>query len=244
MSVLDPDYRPWPKIKLDRPEVVQQYDRLETNLGATRALLLSHQQATDSDEYGTVLKEVLALFGEGIRESLQRTMGDFLEETNGAKAESQLEDWERAKYSKALATNNAAERPFAVIKELLHSFPSMRLCFLSAISHARVNGTFRVAEAGGKFHKTKHRAGVKAGAAMAADPGLTRGMHTMTSIRDTNPSDLTKLQRQWDHEDNLACAAHRQTRDANNLKEQMRLMEGRAERANTAREVPLLVTVR
>ena len=190
-----------------------------------------------------MLKEVLALFGEGIRESLQRTMGDFLEATKGAKAESQLEDWERQKYGKALATNNAAERPFAVIKELLHSFPSMRLCFLSATSHSRVNGTFRVAEAGGKFQKTKHRVGVKAGAAMTSDPFLIQTIHTMTSIRDRNPGDLTKLWRQWELEDHLACSAHRQTRDANNLKEQMRLMEGRAERANTAHEVPLLVTV-
>jgi hypothetical protein len=140
LSVLDPDFRPWPKIKLERPEVVQQHDRLETDLAATRELLLSRQQATDSGQCGVALKEVLALFGEGIQGPLKRTMGDFLESTNGKKAESKLKDWEREKCSKALATNNAAERPLAVMKELLHSFPSVRLCFLSAISHARVNG--------------------------------------------------------------------------------------------------------
>jgi hypothetical protein len=81
------------------------------------------------------------------------------------------------RYSTALATNNAAERPFAVMKELLHQFPNMRLCFLSAVSHAKVNGTFKVAERGGKYAKTKDREGVKAGAATLADPFLSKAMH-------------------------------------------------------------------
>jgi hypothetical protein len=51
----------------------------------------------------------------------------------------------------------------------------------------------RITVVNGKFHKTKHRAGVKAGAAMAADPGLMREIHAMTSMQDTNPGDLTKL---------------------------------------------------
>ncbi len=97
LSFLDVSYRPWPKLKQDNPEVVNQYDRLETNLAATRELLLSHQNSRDNDQYNVVLKEVLRLFGEGIHESLTRTMGDFLEAIGGAKAESKLEEWEKKK---------------------------------------------------------------------------------------------------------------------------------------------------
>ena len=97
LSILDVNYRPWPKLKQDNPGVVNQYDRLETNLAATRKLLLSHQNARDNDQYSVVLKEVLCLFGEGIHESLTRTMGDFLEAIGGAKAESKLEEWEKEK---------------------------------------------------------------------------------------------------------------------------------------------------
>ena len=97
LSVLDVGYRPWPKIKTHIPEVASMYDRLGTNLTDTRELLLSHQQATDSDQYEIVLKEVLCLFGEGIHESLRRTMGEFLQSTGGAKSNSKLKLWEKDK---------------------------------------------------------------------------------------------------------------------------------------------------
>jgi len=106
-----------------------------------------------------------------------------------------------------------------------------------------VNGTFRVAESGGKYAKTKHREGVDAGAAITSDALLTKAIHDLTCIRSTNLGALTKEVRKWCLEDDVAAAKHRQDRDANKLKEEMRLMGGRAERANTAHEIGLLVTV-
>lgn len=128
------------------------------------------------------------------------------------------------------------------MKELLHQFPNMRLCLLSAISHAKVNGTFRVAEGGGKYAKTKEKVGVKAGAAITADPVLSKAIHGLTSLRAANLGPLTKLVRKWQLEDDKEASAKRQKHSENKTKEQIRLASDRADRANTAHEVKLLVT--
>ena len=62
-----------------------------------------------------MLKEVFGLFGKGIHESLLRTLGTYLESTNGAKATSKLADWELRDAKLLKSHNNDAERPFAVV---------------------------------------------------------------------------------------------------------------------------------
>jgi hypothetical protein len=107
-----------------------------------------------------MLHEVFAefgKFGKGIHESLTRTLGDYLEATNGPKAWSKLSDWERKNQIKS--HNNHTERPFAVIKHLAKSCPNMPLSNLSALAHARVNGAFK-----------------DGGAFMTADPRLAKAI--------------------------------------------------------------------
>jgi hypothetical protein len=72
------------------------------------------------------------------------------------------------------------------MKSLLHQFHDMRLCLLSAISHAKVNGIFRVADGGGGYAKTKDRVGVEAGAAIAADACLSKAIRGLCSLRAAN----------------------------------------------------------
>ncbi len=110
------------------------------------------------------------------------------------------------------------------MKELLHQLPNMRLCLLSAISHAKVNGTFRVAEGGGgEYVKTKEKVGVKAGAAITADPFSSKAIHGLTSLRVANLGSLTKLVRKWQLEDDKEASAKRQKHSENKTKEQIRL---------------------
>ena len=58
-----------------------------------------------------VLLEILQLFGEGIHESLGRTMGDYLKATNGPKANDNISQLDRDRTSELRGTNNDAERP-------------------------------------------------------------------------------------------------------------------------------------
>ena len=114
LTILDDGWRPWPKVKQGREDCRAMYARLEANLEHSKELLRSHQSARDTDQYTIILKEVLHLFGEAIHESLQRTMSDFLESTNGPKANSKLEDWEKDKYSKVSARHSSPKTTYNI----------------------------------------------------------------------------------------------------------------------------------
>ncbi len=62
--------------------------------------------------------EVLALFGQGIIESLEYTMGDFLKQTNGTLSNDKKEAWEIETVKGLVSHNNYAERPFAVLRAI------------------------------------------------------------------------------------------------------------------------------
>ena len=91
-SILEGNFRPWPKVRPEDELCVALYGRLETGMAARRGLLRNELTRRGGEEYGIVFKEVIALFGEGIHESLRRTLGDFLDATGGAKANSKLQD--------------------------------------------------------------------------------------------------------------------------------------------------------
>ena len=243
LSILDQGWRPWPKVRLGDPNCESFYRRLESNIDQRKQRLRSHETKEDLSEYTVVLKETLALFGAGIQDSLTRTMGQFLEATGGTKRNSNLEDWERVRYSRALCHNNFAERPFATMKELHSRFPSMKLRVSAALSHAKNNGTFRMAETGGKCAKTKDRNVAQAGEALTCDPRLQSAISAACSIRVNSLGPLTKLMRQWEVEDNALAAKRRKKKNAEELAEASRLAAGRAERVDRANEVQLIKTV-
>ncbi len=102
--------------------------------------LRQFQTREDKINYEPILIEILGLFGQAIKTLLERTMGKYLESTGGLYRNSLREDWELEKVAKLLAHNNAAERPFAVVKAYLDCFPTMKLSTLANYSLALTNG--------------------------------------------------------------------------------------------------------
>ena len=87
-------------------------------------LLRAYHTREDIAVYETVMGEIFKLFGEGIHESLARTMGNYLEATNGALGNKHKSAWQIEVAARLLCTNNAAESPFATVRAFLHMYSS------------------------------------------------------------------------------------------------------------------------
>ncbi len=107
------------------------------------AQLRAHRTREDIGVYEPVLLEVFKLFGEGIQESLIRTIGDYLEGLGGHLANNHKTPLEKDVASRMVCTSNLAEGPFATVRAFLHMYPSMKLQTVAGLSGAMVNGTHR-----------------------------------------------------------------------------------------------------
>jgi hypothetical protein len=87
------------------------------------AALRAYESRQDLAAYVAVLREVLAVFGKGIHESLSYTMGQYLEVTGGQLANSNKSSWEKDIAARMICTNNHAEGPFATVRAFLHMYP-------------------------------------------------------------------------------------------------------------------------
>ena len=103
-------------------------------------MLRSYEDRQDFESYKVVLMEVFHLFGEGIKESLTRTMGAYLEATGGRQSNANKTEWEKEITSHMICTNNPAESPFATVRAYLNIYPSMKLRTLAANCLAVCNG--------------------------------------------------------------------------------------------------------
>ncbi len=79
--ILEPDYRPWPKLHAGDAVSDAFYRRLDRNKHAHIEELCAYTSRVDFVRYDQELKTQLALFGKGVVTSLERTMGHFLEFT-------------------------------------------------------------------------------------------------------------------------------------------------------------------
>ena len=236
------DYRPWDAVE----GLTTWYARRRVCALSKkrRELLRAYDSREDAAEFTPLLKKVLALLGAGIHESLKRTMGDYLEATNGCHAQSKLEPWMKARVVHLLSHNNAAERPFAVVKLFDHLFPTMALSNLSNLSHARVNGTFALAPPKPKTLKGASKAGQKpAGAAILADPRLQQGVSKVSGVRKSSLGAVIKLRREQRAADETAAVAHRKAHRADLLAEHTQQAAGRAQKKDTAHSIELLTSV-
>ena len=93
--------------------------------------LRAYETRQDVERYKEVLTKVLSLFGEGMQESLTRTMGEYLEATGGLLANSNKSEWEKQIASRMIGTNNPAESPFAPVRAFLHMYPRYNTRFLT-----------------------------------------------------------------------------------------------------------------
>ena len=78
LSILQLDYRPWPKVHEGDTVSVKFYMRLDKNKETNMAELNNFHARSDVLRYTQVLKQQLGLFGDGILVSLERTMGNYL----------------------------------------------------------------------------------------------------------------------------------------------------------------------
>jgi hypothetical protein len=242
LAVLDDNCRPWDKVRTDNAECRNWCANRDTRKAQRLRRLRTCRDRPDAEECTVVLRQVLALFSEGTQEPFQRTMSDCLEDTNGDKAFSKTPEWRAKQDWDIHSHNNAAERPFAVIKALKRLFPSTKLSYLPALSLAKVNGTYAVEETGGKHAKTKDIVRSFSGKATIADPILQRVMSKLCCVRSTSLGLVTIMLKRDYVEDVAAAAAHRKEPTAFKLKEAARLASTRMTKADAAMETELTRT--
>jgi hypothetical protein len=85
MGTLDDGHRPWPNARPDDEDMKEWHATHAESMAKRKATLRSCASRADLPQHRKVLKEALAVFGEGIHESLERTSGDFLKSMRGKK---------------------------------------------------------------------------------------------------------------------------------------------------------------
>jgi hypothetical protein len=172
LTIIEPMFRPWPHIYQNRERSKKFYTRLERDLEADMTRLRAYKDRVDLEKYEAMLKKVLQLFGEGIIASLEFTMKEYLRQTKGSLRTEVRQEWELKMCRAMLCHNNAAERPFAVLRQYKRLYPSLSIENLAKLTHSLVNGT--------------HRPGspeMKAGIALTADLRLRNAIGKLCSVK-------------------------------------------------------------
>jgi hypothetical protein len=239
LEILEDEFRPWPKVRIHEVFSQKFYEVHDRKKTEELTQLRLYENRLDHDTYKVVLFEVFVLFGEGIHESLTRTMGHYLEATHGEKRNSNLTEWEVEVASKLICTNNPAERPFAVVKAFHHLYPTMTLLSLRGQSQALLNGTHRPADTVGKKNR-------KAGLALTADPKLRRTITELCSVRKRKPGPIVSSLAAYNKADMLASEERRKERHRMKLEQKENLAIKKmikfnnAESCDLASDVPAL----
>ncbi len=192
LVLLESNFRPWPHIYQNKNRSKKFYTHLEQNLEADLNNLRAYKGRQDAEKYEAMLRTVLGIFGKGIVESLEFTMKDYLKQTNGVLRTDVRAAWEVEACRNMLCHNNHAERPFAVLRQYKHLYPSLLKGNLSKLSQSLVNGTHRPAGNG-----------MVAGVALTADPRLRTTVGILCSVRRKKVS--------YDFYPTLAPDKHRRT---------------------------------
>jgi hypothetical protein len=207
-EIFEDAFRLWPKSCPDDLDVAAWCATRSENMPKRMEILRAHRPRPDVEKYEVALRKVLRLFGEGIHESPERTMGHYLSRTNGKFQNSNLAEKARKMASKIISHNNWAERPFAVAKALAHQRPSMSLSHLFSLAHARVNGTCRSPTAERNDKKRKKRTMERPGAAVMAHPAAKTAVAKLCCIRSASLGGVVKMRRELRDIDIRAAWAH------------------------------------
>ena len=197
--------------------------------------LQKYKNREDLETYTVVLKEVFNLFGQGIHESLTRTMGAYLEATGGTDQNQHKTQWEKAIASKLICTNNPAESPFATAKAYLDLYPTMNLRSLAAFSASICSGT----------HRPKHGAGTQvkeAGVALTAPDAVKAAVSKLCGVRRRTPGALTVLMRTNNVADEVAANLERKRRKAQKMAAKAKAQASKMQKMDAAVEVTLAET--
>jgi hypothetical protein len=172
LVLLDSNFRPWPHIYQNKNRSKKFYMHMEQNLEGDLNKLRAYKGRQDAEKYEAMLRTVLGIYGKGIAESLEFTMKDYLMQTQGHLQTDLRAAWEVKACRNMLCHNNHAERPFAVLRQYKHLYPSLSRDNLSKLSQSMVNATHRP---GGN--------GLIAGVALTADPRLWMAIGLLCSVR-------------------------------------------------------------
>jgi hypothetical protein len=185
MTIFKDGYRPWPHVYKPGGKSKKFYNRMDANLQADLVRLLTYEKTrSDSEVYGSILKEVLGLFGKGILDSLEFTMKDYIKQTDDQLSNGKRATWELEAVKGMLCHNNHAERPFAVLRAFAKMYPALSLRNLAWLCHhSLVNGTHRPARTFGT-DKDKHGNNLHvAEIAVMAHKNLKRAVNAVCSVR-------------------------------------------------------------
>ena len=233
MSVFDAGFRPWPRI-IKAGQSDKFYTAVDANLEVDLDRLKTYNARADTESYCTILRKVLALFGEGVIASLDYTMDKYLKQTDGELSNDKREDWEIEATKGMMSHNNFAERPFAVLKAFAKTYPALSLRNLAWLSHSLVNGTHRPASTFGKSKDRDGNLNREAGIALTAHPDLKVAVNTVCSVRRKKTGVVTVLVRQGQVEDKEEQNSTRKRKAEEKYQNNLRLKAVKAARTDKA----------
>jgi hypothetical protein len=85
-------------VRVAEASSVEFYRVLERKRAEELSELSQYSSREDLDVYEPVLREILCLFGQAIKTSLERTMGKYLQSTGGVYRNELREEWELIKF--------------------------------------------------------------------------------------------------------------------------------------------------
>jgi hypothetical protein len=207
---------------------------MDANLQADLVRLRTYETRSDSEVYGSILKEVLRLFGQGILASLEFTMKDYIKQTEDKLSNGKRASWELDAVKGMLCHNNHAERPFAVLRAFAKMYPALSLRNLAWLCHSLVNGTHRPARTFGT-DKDKHGNNLHvAGIAVTAHKNLKRAVNVVCSVRRKKVGTVTRLVRAAQDADKVEQVETRKRKAAEKHANTLRLKAVKAARVDKA----------
>ena len=198
------------------------------------AQLRNFETRDDKQKYVAILQEVLMLFGKGIIASLEFTMGDYLKQTDGKLSNGKRDSWELEATKRMLCHNNHAERPFAVLRAIWKSYPSLSLQNLGWLSHSLANGTHRPAHTYGILKDGDGHHSREAGIALTAHPNLKRAVNVVCSVRRKTIGAVTQMVRAAQASDREEQVATRKRKAHEKYLKNLRLKASKALKADKA----------
>jgi hypothetical protein len=234
LTIFNEGFRPWPHVYKPGGKSKKIYKRVDANLKEDLVRLRTFETRSDSEVYGSILRETFGLFGKGILDSLKYTMKDYIKQTDGKLSNEKRTTWELEAVKGMLCHNNHAERPFAVLRAFAKMYPALSLRNLSWLCHSLVNGTHRPARIYGT-EKDKHGNNLhEAGIAVTAHPNLKIAVNAVCSVRRKKVGVVTRLVRTAQDEDRVEQVGIRKLKAAHKHAETLRLKAVKAAKVDHA----------
>ncbi len=176
LSILGDDYWPWPKVWAGEAASQRFFQNLEKNREANR-------QTSNYSRPGWASRS--CVFGIHNGQVPTSTNSIFRNETRS--------DWELGAVANLLSTDNAAERPFGIVKAYCKIYPSMSLRTLAGYSLGMANGSHRAPTTREKQQRTAHVQVFEGGADFTSAPEVRIAVKNVCGVRRVETGKVTSL---------------------------------------------------